>query len=84
MRTTINISDGILEELRELSRKRRRPFREIVEETLQRGLSEESGTDRRKVQIQTYRVGLKPAYRGMSLNQLYDQLEAEDNAGGKA
>lgn len=26
--------------------------------------------------LQTYRVGLKPAYRGVSMNQLFDQLEA--------
>ena len=25
----------------------------------------------------TFKIGIKPAYLGMSMNQLYDQLEAE-------
>lgn len=78
MRTTINISDGILSELRELARQRRRPFREVLEETLQRGLGATQPAARKRARIQTYRVGVKPAYRGLSLNQLYDQFEAED------
>jgi hypothetical protein len=78
MRTTINISDGLLSELRELARRQRRPFREIVEETIQRGLGAEPASSRKRVRIQTHRVGIKPAYQGLSLNQLYDQIEAED------
>jgi predicted transcriptional regulator len=78
MRTTINISDGILSELRELARQRRRPFREIVEETIQRGLGVTQKNSPKRVRIQTHRIGIKPAYQGLSLNQLYDQIEAED------
>lgn len=79
MRTTINISDGILSELREIARKRRRPFREIVEETLQKGLGTTAPSmESKPVRIKTHRVGVKPAYQGLSLNQLYDQIEAED------
>jgi len=78
MRTTINISDGILSELRELARQRRRPFREILEETIQRGLGSAQQPARKRVRIQTHPIGIKPAYQGLSLNQLYDQLEAED------
>lgn len=78
MRTTINISDGILSELRERARLRKRPFREIVEETIQRGLSATPAPSAKQVSIQTHHLGIKPAYLGMSLNQLYDQIEAED------
>lgn len=78
MRTTINISDGILTELHERARQRRRPFREILEETIQRGLSATPPSSVQPVNIQTHRVGIKPAYQGLSLNQLYDQIEAED------
>lgn len=68
-----------MSELREIARKRKRPFREIVEETIQRGLGASAARpSRRPVRIQTHRVGLKPAYRGLSLNQLYDQIEVED------
>jgi len=81
MRTTITISDGILDELRNLSRKRGRPFREIVEEVLQRGLGSAPPSVRKRVRVRTHRIGIKPAYRGLSLNQLYDQIEAEDCVG---
>ncbi len=77
MRTTISISDGILAEVRELARQRKRPFREVLEETLQRGLSA-TPAPRRRIRLKTHRVGIKPAYRGQSMNQLYDQLEAEE------
>lgn len=82
MRTTINISDGILSELRERARQRKRPFREILEETIQRGLSATPRPSAKQVRLETHYVGIKPAYRGMSLNQLYDQIEAEET--GKA
>lgn len=78
MRTTINISDGLLSELRERARQRKRPFREIVEETIQRGLSASPSSAGKPVAIQTHRIGIKPAYQGLSMNQLYDQIEAED------
>jgi hypothetical protein len=77
MRTTINISDALLEELKERSRSSRRPMTAVVNEVLARGLA--AGPARAgPVRIPTFKVGIKPAYRGMSLNQLYDQLEAED------
>lgn len=78
MRTTINISDGILSELRERARQRRRPFREILEETIQRGLGSSPSSSAKKVALQTYCVGIKPAYQGLSMNQLYDQIESEE------
>jgi hypothetical protein len=81
VRTTINISDGILSELHERARQRRRPFREILEETIQLGLSAMPPSSEERARIETHRVGIKPAYRGLSMNQLYDQVEAED--GGK-
>lgn len=77
VRTTINISDALLEELRERSRSLGRPLRQVAEDALRRGLSSEDAPAGR-VRIEPFRLGLKPAYRGMSLNQLFDQLEAED------
>ena len=78
VRTTINISDAILSELHERARQRRRPFREILKETIQLGLSATPASCEQPVRIETYRVGIKSAYRGLSMNQLYDQIEAED------
>lgn len=80
MRTTLNISDALLEELRERSRSTKRPLRQVTEDALRRGLSAQDGPAK-KVRIKPFRVGIKPAYRGMSMNQLYDQIEAEDQSG---
>lgn len=78
MRTTINISDALLSELRRKAAESRRPFRHVLEETLQRGLAA-TPESRKPVRVPTYPVGVKSAYRGVSMNQLYDQLEAEDH-----
>ena len=81
MRTTINISDGLLAELRQIARQRKRPFRKVLEETLQRGLGS-TGKPRPTVRLITRRVGIKPAYLAQSMNQLFDQIEAEEDALG--
>lgn len=78
MRTTLNINDGLLQELRERSRDEKLPMTQLVERTLRRGLASGSTTDPAyQPKIFTYEVGIKPAYQGMSMNQLYDQLESE-------
>ena len=74
LRTTININDALLAELRKQASESGRPFRQVLEETLQRGLAK-SASRPRKVRIQPAPVGVKPAYQGMSMNQLFDLLE---------
>lgn len=78
MRTTLNISDGLLDELKERARRDKRPMTKIIEETLRKGLSMSESPKPVQRRIQTHAVGIKPAYRGMSMNQLYDQLESEN------
>ncbi len=76
MRTTVDISDALLRELRKLAAKQGQPFRAVLEETLQRGLAVRQGT-RRPVTISPLPIGIRRAVSGMSLNQVYDQLEAD-------
>jgi len=81
MRTTININDAILAELRAEAARSHLPFKRVLNETLQRGLTappKHAG----KLKIKAYPVGIKAAYQGMSMNQLYDQVEAEGSAKG--
>ena len=78
MRTTLNISDALLDELRSQARIEKMPMTRFVEQTLRRGLSTGAAIDpAHKPQISTYKVGIKSAYQGLSMNQLYDQLESE-------
>lgn len=79
MRTTLDINDATLSELRKRAGARGQSFRETVEETLRLGLAATALTGKKKVKLKTYAVGIKSAYRGTSLNQLYDQLESEDH-----
>lgn len=79
MRTTIDISDAILAELRKRAGERGKSLREMVEETLQVGLAGTALPRPGAVRLKTYPVGIKAAYRGTSLNQIYDQLESEDH-----
>jgi hypothetical protein len=83
VRTTLDISDALLRELRELAHSSRRPFRAVLEETLQRGLGHGSQRAKgKRVRIEPHAAGIKPALRAMSMNQLYDQIEAD--AGSKS
>jgi hypothetical protein len=79
MRTTVSISDAILRRLRERARQSGKPFRQVIEETLALGLARQSKSrEAIRFRVQPHRLGLKPGFRGLSLNQLYDQLESEE------
>jgi len=79
MRTTLNINDALLEDLKSKARSENLPMTQLVERTLRRGLSAGSIADPAyQAQVRTYEVGIKPAYQGISMNQLYDQLESEN------
>ncbi len=76
MRTTLNINDELLRELRERAASTGRPFRAVLEETISLGLS---GTRarRRPFKVRPHPLKLKIGFRNISLNQVYDQIEAE-------
>lgn len=81
MRTTLDINDALLRELRQRAATAGRPFREIVDETPARGLASADKKSRTKgVRVRAQILGLKSGFRGVSLNQLHDQLEAESSA----
>jgi len=83
MRTTLDISDATLRLLRERARAAGRPFKEVVEESLRLGLSVMNRPGAAKpFRVEAHDLGLKPGFGGTSLNQLYDQLEAEQDASG--
>jgi hypothetical protein len=81
MRTTLGINDALLRELRRRATAAGRPFRQVVEETLARGLAAADKPERsRAFRVRPHALGLKPGFRGVSLNQIYDQIEAEATA----
>ena len=79
MRTTIDIKDAILRQLKEHAREMDCSLREAVEHVLCLGLKQWTNRDeKRRFRVKPHDLGLKPGFHGVSLNQLYDQVEAED------
>ena len=77
MKTTININDAILKELKDSASANGRTFRQTLEETLAIGLANQSKKQEvRKFRVRAHSLKLKPGFRYQSLNQVYDQLEA--------
>ena len=78
MRTTVSINDVTLRELREQAVSSGTSFREVVERSLEIGLAHlAKPRSRGKFRVRPHPLGLKAGFQGVSLNQLYDQIEAE-------
>ena len=83
MRTTIDINDALLRDLRNHARKRGVSFRVATEEVLLLGLARKSKQEvSQRFNVRPHRLGIKRGYQGQSMNQLYDQLEAENDVAG--
>jgi len=74
MRTTLTLDDDVAAKLRTESQRAGRPFREIVNETLRRGLESRRATaQRRAFKITARDLGnLKP---GLSLDNIAELIE---------
>ena len=82
MRTTIDIDDALLAELKRLAHEQRRSFREVVEEILQQELAQaRRPAAQTPFKVQPHALGLKARVRGVRLDQLFDQLQAEADGG---
>jgi ElaB/YqjD/DUF883 family membrane-anchored ribosome-binding protein len=84
MRTTLSISDALLQELRQRAAESQKSLRSVVEETLQIGLGRASSRIKAKdFYIEPHPLHLKEGFKSVSLNQLYDQIEAEKDAASR-
>jgi hypothetical protein len=73
MRTTLTLDDDVAAKLKAESRRAGRPFREIVNETLRRGLaSQRAAGPRKPFKVKARDLGLKP---GLSLDNVAELLE---------
>lgn len=74
MRTTLTLDDDVADKLKRLARRSGRAFREVVNETLRRGLLAEAvGTRRQPFKVSVRDLGaLRP---GLSLDNIGDLLE---------
>ena len=81
MRTTLTLDDDVADFLKSQSRLHDKPFKQLVNEVLRRGMAPASGRPARsRFRIVPNRSGLVTGVDPLRLNQLNDQLEAEDFA----
>ena len=79
MRTTLTLDDDVAEFLKEQSRLQNKPFKQIVNETVRRGMSPDVKPARKpQFKITPNSGGLVSGVDPLRLNQLSDEIEAED------
>ena len=82
MRTTLTVEDDLVRRLKELARTSGRSFKEVVNETIRRGLSlgEGPAPDLPPFTVRPRKCGFRSGIDPARLNQLYDEMELEEAA----
>lgn len=80
VRTTLTLDEDVGERLRETAHRERKPFRTVVNEALRLGLGLRGQAVREvePFEVRTFRSSFAGGIDEARLNQLADQLEAED------
>lgn len=81
MRTTLTLDDDIADYLREQARLLDKPFKQVLNDTLRRGMAPVVVAPVREFRLIPNPSGLAPGIDPLKLNQLNDQLEAEEFGG---
>ena len=76
MRTTLTLDDDLVEQLKERAHRSRRPFKDVVNETIRHGLGFSKPVKIPPFKVKPWNLGLPREYEG-KLNQLVDKLEVE-------
>ena len=76
MRTTLTLDDDLAAALKEQARRADRPFKQVVNDTLRRGLSPALAAAEPGYVVRPHDSGFRPGVDPMRLNQLNDSLEA--------
>ncbi|MEZ5332833.1 MAG: CopG family transcriptional regulator [Thermoanaerobaculia bacterium] len=79
MRTTLTLENELARRLKERAGREGRSFKEVVNETIRRGLgAQEVAESAEPYRVDTFRSGLRAGIDPLKLNQLGDELEADD------
>jgi hypothetical protein len=78
MRTTLTLDDDLAAKLRDLAHRRKRPFKDVVNEVLRRGLAaqETRRQVRRPFHVEGFRSAFRPGVDPFKLGQLNEELQA--------
>ena len=77
MRTTLTLDDDIADSLREQARLLDKPFKQVVNDTLRRGMSPAVMETSTPYRVVPNHSGFAPGVDPLKLNQLNDELETE-------
>ena len=77
MRTTLTLDDDIARSLKEQARLLNKPFKQVVNDTLRRGMSPTVREKREPYRVKPIHSGFAPGVDPEKLNQLNDELEVE-------
>ena len=75
MRTTITLDDDVAATLKAQVRKSGKPFKEVVNEALRKGLLPPSSKPISPVKLNTRPLGLRPGLNYESFSELLEQVE---------
>jgi hypothetical protein len=81
MRTTLTLETDVARQLKDLAHLQRRPFKQVVNETLQAGLglATKPPASAPRFRVTPKHCGFRPGVDVGKLNQLADDLETEDS-----
>jgi hypothetical protein len=77
-RTTLTIEDDIAERLQQEARRTGKPFKDLVNEALRRGLAREAGGSRKPFRVRSRKLGLRPGIELDDVEGLIERLEGPD------
>lgn len=79
MRTTLTLDPDVADFLKAQCRLHDKPFKQVVNDTLRRGMGPSAEkTERTRFRVEPIRGGFAPGVDPQRLNQLLDELEVED------
>ena len=77
MRITVTLDDDLADALKQRAKLLDVPFKQVVNETLRRGLAPQADEDRPVFRVRPFRGGFRPGVDPLKLNQLNDELETQ-------
>ncbi len=78
MRTTLTLDDDVAAMLAEEAHRRRRPFKQVVNDALRRGLRPERAPPAGAYHVKAHKTALQPGIDLASFNKLADELEDDE------
>ena len=81
MRTTLTLDDDVADFLREQAQLQSKPFKQVVNDTLRRGMSPAAREERPIFRVKPLQGGFRAGVDPLKLNQLNDELETEEFIG---